>query len=52
LKEVSSVESEHLDNDVIVDYDAGDSVVVVEILDFKKRAEKGFNILVSASQRT
>ena len=40
------VESEHLDNDVVVDYDDSDKIVAVEILDFKKRSQKSFTIPV------
>ncbi|NPB07745.1 MAG: DUF2283 domain-containing protein [Aquificae bacterium] len=47
LKDKPPVESEHLDNDVIVDYDEEGEVVAIEILDFKKRAEKGFSLYLT-----
>jgi len=47
LKDKHPVESEHLENDVIVDYDENDDIVAIEILDFKKRAGKGFKLQLS-----
>ncbi len=44
LSDTMPVESEHLENNVVIDYDENDNMVGVEILDFKKRAEKGFSI--------
>ncbi len=40
----SPVESEHLDNNIVVDYDESDNIIAVEILDFGKRAKESFSI--------
>lgn len=42
LKDRHPVESEHFENDVIVDYDKNNDIVAVEILDFKRRSQEGF----------
>ena len=47
LRDALPVESEHLENNVVIDYDENDNMVGVEILDFKKRAEKGFSIPIA-----
>ena len=44
--EKSPVESEHLENNIVVDYDEADNIIAVEILDFGKRARKSFSIPV------
>ena len=47
LGDTMPVESEHLDNNVVIDYDKNDNMVGIEILDFKKRAEQGFSIPIT-----
>ena len=44
--EKSPVESKHLENNIVIDYDEADNIIAVEILDFGKRANKSFSIPV------
>ena len=44
LKNSPPVESEHLENDIVVDYDEANNVVGVEILNFSKKVKKSFSI--------
>ena len=48
LRETSPVESEHLEGNIVIDYDEKNNVVAVEILDFSKRTEKSFSIPIAA----
>ena len=47
LRETSPVESEHLEGNIVIDYDEKNNVVAVEIMDFIKRAEKSFSIPIA-----
>ncbi len=47
LRETSPVESEHLEGNIVIDYDDKNNVVAVEILDFSKRTEKSFSIPIA-----
>jgi len=49
LRDTSPVESEHLENDIVLDYDENNNVVAIEILDFSKRAKESFSIPLAVS---
>ena len=49
FRDALPVESEHLENDIVIDYDETNNIVGVEILDFSRRAREGFSIPVTVS---
>jgi uncharacterized protein YuzE len=49
LKDHPPVESEHLEEDVIVDFDENNNIVAIEILYFKERTDKGFTLQLATT---